>query len=620
MCGIFGHLMKGCGDADKSRAALHTLTHRGPDQWGDYDDAHVYIGHRRLSVLDLSDNARQPMIFGGIVMAVNGEIWNFKALKEELDVPFRSGSDSEVILHGYRAWGLHKLLQRLEGMFAFVIYDQNARKIYIVRDRYGIKPLYYSAGDAGVCFASEAKALLAYDPSLRYFSKAGVIDWLGNRGSHSGHTIYHNIFRVLPGQYIEVDVDTGRYTTHKYYDLLDELDPKFSRNPDDLPDLLQAAVRKRMVADVPVGVQLSGGVDSSLVAHDMARASNSAPLQSFSIGFSEAKDLKLSEEPYARYVSEKLGLDHRQINITKRDVQHDFKHVLWLADGMLDFPNTIPIYTLCREAKPYVTALLTGEGADELFGGYGKFSYMLRVQGAHAEWRGLPDAFVRMAGYMLHYKIGRYMYVRAHYAGRTDDILNNLNRYISSRTIEHLWGQEPDDPMKALPDDLSFAQKLVIADHKTYLPAVLERQDKASMGAGVEARVPFMDHDLIQYALNLNAEHLFDRAHTKKILKSYAADIFNPAFAYRPKVGFPLPVGTWIEDPEGFGPHYAKIFDDDFCVYDHVDRAKLQAYLDGGSFDRVLLNYPDREKQWVQWFFMVLRTAQDVFDIQGMKP
>lgn len=631
MCGLFGHTI---GQApfqpDISRRALNTLTHRGPDQWDDWHDDHVYTGHRRLSILDLSEAGKQPMYNDKAVMTANGEIWNFQDLRAELEGSheFGSLSDSEVLLHGYTEWGIEGLVDRIDGMFVFTIYDRETHTLHIVRDRYGIKPLYYAPAceltNGRFLYASEAKALLEFEPKLRAFSRSGIADWLMHRGSWSGTTIYDGILTLMPGHRVQIDTTTGKHDIFQYYDILDAVAGEETK-PQDFDLHFDAAIRRRLISDVPAGLQLSGGVDSSLVAESMARQSNKSDIKSFSIGFSEAAERHMSEEPFARKAAGQLGLVHHQKNISKKDVAEAYEHVLWLADGMLDYPNTIPIYLLSKYSKDHVTVQLTGEGADELFGGYTKFKRMAGLARSPFFLRLVPEWAIKMAA-KLKPELGRRLYLHKHYGRQKEDILNHLNGYISRRSVVAITQSTPEKLLdQVFPensearrkfDALPFEKQLLVLDHKTYLRAVLERQDKASMGASIESRVPFLDKALVHFALCLPVQDLFGTKETKKLLKEKTAGLFGRDFAYRRKVGFPLPIESWMEDEQGFKPFFDKIYEDDFLLKDMVSPRLMSE----SRFDRVLLHYGDPESRWIKWFLMVLRGAQDAFDIKEVRP
>jgi len=330
MCGIFGIYNFNASQLIKAQKSLNLLSHRGPDQAGEWYDALVYLGHKRLSIIDLSEKGRQPLTDNKaeIILSMNGEIYNFKKLKDELqkDYEFKSKSDSEVIIYGYKKWGLEKLLTKIDGMYAFLLYDKMNQELYAVRDKFGKKPLFYSQYKNQIIFSSEIKSLFEFDDKLRCFSKTGIMDWLYYRGNTSGITIYDKIYKLSAGSYIRLK--NGAITKIKYYDIFNNINKSYSETDEtdclkQLEEKLDNAVSKRLISDVPVGIQLSGGIDSSLIAYFM-RKHHTAEVHSFSIGFSNPDDQDFSEEKYATFVADKLGLTHHQINITQQDVLDEF--------------------------------------------------------------------------------------------------------------------------------------------------------------------------------------------------------------------------------------------------------------------------------------------------------
>lgn len=631
MCGFFGCLNLSPDRVADARRALDTMCHRGPDQWDDWCETGVYVGHRRLSIRDLSEHGRQPFVSpdGGVVVVVNGEIYNDPELRRELgEHRFRSGSDSEVVLHGYETWGFERLLEKLDGMYALAVYDTRERRLYLAKDRWGKKPLFYASVAGSFLFASEAKAILEYAPQTRVFSFEGIKRWVAQRGSHHESTIFAGIRRLSPGSFLTVDHDLA-VRKHRYYDLLDVALAGVARpSPDgavldgELDERLEAAISRRLVSDVPIGLQLSGGVDSSLVA-GMLRRSSHERLHTFSVVFTEPEYAAYSEEPYSRRVAERWNYDHHSFGITRAAVAAEYPHAIWLSDGMLDYPNTIPLYMLNRYAKPHATVLLTGEGADELLGGYGKFATAAGLAAGTRWGRLLPEAlFERRGSRRVEFRIQRPAYLQKHYGGDADAILEYLNSYISPATFERLFGAPESGLLDGFDRSklaaLPFARRLLTVDHLTYLYSVLDRQDRASMGASVETRSPFMDRELVEWATALDPAVLYDREATKKPLKRLAARMYDDSFAYRSKVGFPLPVEHWIEDPQCFGPFYGKALEEDFLLFERVDRDAVLSWLSSDAFGRRLMNYQTTERNWVQWFMMVLRSTQDVFRITGI--
>ncbi|MDX1641482.1 MAG: asparagine synthase (glutamine-hydrolyzing) [Balneolaceae bacterium] len=625
MCGIFGVINYQEQEFEKAVDCLNTLNHRGPDQEGYYHSNNVFIGHKRLSIIDLSEDGKQPFVSKGeeCILAVNGEIYNYLNLREELEdkYSFQSSSDSEVLLHGYLEWGLENLLKKIDGMYAFVLHDNRKNITYLIRDRFGKKPLFYTTFKDKILFGSEIKAILNYDDHLRTFDYEGIKNWIFYRGQHRRETIYHNIHQVLPSEFVQIK--NNEITHHDYYNLLDYYQSKkYTSSLDELSSLLDNAVKKRLMSDVPLGLQLSGGVDSSLIGHFL-REHHNGEVHSFSVGFSNEKLKEFSEEKYARFAAEQKNLTHHQLNITKSDIHNEFEQVIYLTDGMMDYPNTIAIYLLSKYSKEYITVALTGEGADELFGGYTKFKNIEDIYNASKLHRFVPLFFIQNFLAKVRTRFARHFYLRKMYSGNSFEILNNINTYISKPTFTELFGDLNSTIFENIEDDriseLNFYEQLIFMDHKTYLFSLLDRQDRASMGGAIEARLPFVDKNLVEWALNLTKNNLFDSNENKIILKKLCENIYTKEFTYRKKKGFPLPLNHWIEDDSAFGTYYRKIFDDDFLLNEKINRSFLTSYLGSNKFKNKNLNYGDPETMWIKWFLMVIRQAQDTFKIHSIK-
>ncbi len=631
MCGIFGIYKFEQDDLNKARSSVATLNHRGPDQKGDWWNPLVFLGHRRLSILDLSENGRQPMIDDEheVVIVVNGEIYNFQELRTQLskDYHFKSSSDSEVLLYGYKEWGIDDLIARLDGMFAFAVFDVIKKELFLCRDRYGKKPLFYAKSGRQVLFASEIKALFEFDPALKVFSKDGIHDWMYHRGNNSRETIYYDIFQVPPGDYLKIDSSGQKLI--KYYDLTDHVSNSHTYSDcfEELDFLINQAVKKRLISDVPVGLQLSGGVDSSIIAN-YAKNNHPGNFHSFSVGFSDLDDNSFSEEEYATFAANKMGLIHHQLNISKRDIVNEYEKVIYLTDGMLDIPNTIPIYILSRYAKRIVSVILTGEGADELFGGYTKFMQALSFSNQNKSTnQAISQIAVKLFGNVHRAKIRgllRKLYLNSLYAGKTEKLLEDLNCYISPETLTYLFGTLKSSLFDYTLDreklyHLPLFRQFIIEEHKSYLLALLARQDRASMGAGLEARLPFVDRSLVEWAVNLPQQFLFNEKETKIILKKLCSSMYGDEFTYRKKAGFPLPIERWLKDDNGFKPWVQNIYKNDFVLNEFIHKDKLKSYMENNNFDNKILCYGDSERMWLKWFFMVIRTTQDVFGISDIR-
>lgn len=633
MCGIFGVYSHSPVNLEKARSALHLLNHRGPDQWSDYNEGGVYIGHQRLSIRDLSERGRQPFIDpdNQVVVAVNGEVWNDKALRRELgEQRFKGDSDCEVLLHGYVTWGLDKLLSKLDGFFSAAIFDHKTNQLHLIKDRWGKKPLYYAKTEHSLVFASEAKSLLEYDSSLRVFDYEGIKHWMAYRGSHSPKTIFYGVNKVIQGHYISIDAahnitDTQHFNLAQHALGLDAITETSADKIDTtVSGLMDAAMHKRMASDVPIGLQLSGGVDSSLIAAKLSEQSSN-PVSSFSVVFKDARDQGFSEEKYSDYVADKYQFDHHRLAIDKTSMADSLQHVIYLFDGMLDIPNAIPIFLLCQYAREHISVFLTGEGADELFGGYGKYNKAAQYEKANPLGKLLPSKFfdLNFVFSRLKHNYVYSMYLSKHYSGDTEKMLDHVNSFISPFTIERYFGPIESNMISQIDMDsigqFPFMKQLLLVDHMTYLNFLLERQDKASMGASIEARLPFLDNDLIDYALRLPHEQLLDKHMHKKPLKRLAQKYFSHEFVHRPKVGFPMPIAQWLDDPAGFGSSTAKIYDDNFLVLQKAEREGLFSYLNSNSFDLRQVSYGDSEHVWIKWQLMVLAEAQEIFGITDIR-
>jgi asparagine synthase (glutamine-hydrolyzing) len=371
MCGIFGFTGYQKEYLYKARQALNMLAHRGPDQWGEWTDDDIYSGHRRLSINDLSDNGRQPMmdLGGNTVIAVNGEIYNFQSLREDLLVSghrFNSNSDSEVLLHGYEEWGIKVLLDRIEGMFAFVIYDREKRKVFLVRDRVGIKPLYYSWIGSSLAWASELKALSSFHRDHLETDMTALYDFLTYLYIPTPKTCYNNVFKLPPAHYLEYDLQTLSLKCRRYWKLeVTDTPIKLDEASERLRKLIDKAVKEQLLSDVPIGFFLSGGLDSSIIVSAATNATDF--VNTYSIGFD---DVRHDETSYAGIVAEHFQTRHeKQILTVEGGGQLIANMKTWFDEPFGD-TSALPTYLVSQFARKHCTVALTGDGGDELFGGY----------------------------------------------------------------------------------------------------------------------------------------------------------------------------------------------------------------------------------------------------------
>jgi len=554
MCGIFGVTRPDLGQA---HAALATLTHRGPDQAGKWCDSGIYIGHRRLSILDLSENGRQPMSDDeeSVVIAVNGEVYNYRALKKELQKKhaFMSESDSEVILYGYKEWGMDGLLRRIEGMYAFSVYDRLQKKLYLARDIAGIKPLYYYHADGAFAWGSELKAL------ERYFGKksleidqTALYDFLTYLYIPPPKSLYRNIHKLEAGHYVTFDLAAQTLTNTRYWALEPrtcEIDSASARQR--LRDLVLDAVEAHMVSDVPVGFFLSGGIDSSVVVGCAAALSDK--INTYTIGFEEAG---YDESPFAEQVA-RLHDTRHHCRILDQSLSLDLypRMIEWFDEPHAD-TSALPTFLVSQFAREQVSVVLTGDGGDEIFGGY---SHYFKFKAITASKHPRPAILKALTAF------GKQWFKEK----KTARAIANIERRLLLQGVElharllggmladekQTWRARFDIPedyddywffRKHYREDLPPVTRLQYLDFHTYLPEdILTKVDCTSMAVSLEARVPFITREIIEFAFSLPESVRLPDGEPKGLLKLAFADLLPPGIATRKKKGFTVPLKVW---------------------------------------------------------------------------
>jgi asparagine synthase (glutamine-hydrolysing) len=584
MCGICGIAIPKQLNRQVSESRLvamrDTLTHRGPDDAGLYLDAGVGLGHRRLSIVD-PGGGRQPMANedGRVWIVFNGEIYNHRDLRPELEERghrYRTASDTETIIHLYEE-RRERAVELLRGMFSFAVWDSARRELLLARDRLGIKPLYYALdGDGALYFASEIKALIetrAVAPEINY---SALPDYLANHAPSGEETLFRAVKRLLPGH--TLTWRDGRIEIRKYWDL------SFARNGhpalsdrgaiEQWTELFRDAVRSHLMADVPLGVFLSGGIDSSAIAavmSDMARE----PVKTFSVGFAEREANELG---YARTVARAFNTDHHEVIVSPEDFFAVMPRLIWHEDEPLGHPASVPLYFVSELAARHVKVVLTGEGSDELMAGYYRYwktVYNLSFGACYHGWT--PEALRRAAragidrlpiGAALRHKLSRT------FLSRTPDVeslyLDNFAVFSREQQLRLLTPEAkcrvgaPShmDPYAtarrrlAQSDATTTLNQLLYADTKTYLHELLMKQDQMSMAASLESRVPFLDHTLVEFTARLPERMKLRRLTTKYVLRQSMKRVLPEPILTRPKMGFPAPVGAW------FRGAYRSVIDD----------------------------------------------------------
>ena len=545
MCGISGiyHFDGAPVDTSHLDRMKRVLHHRGPDDSGQWIRGHVGFAHNRLSIIDLSPNGHQPMVHepSGTVIVFNGEVYNFQEIRPELESlghVFRSKSDTEVILHAYRQWGT-SCVERFRGMFAFAIYDPAKDEVFIVRDRLGIKPLYYYHDAKRFVFASETKAIVLLDGIPRRINQAALPEYTAFRYVCDGQTLLADIHELRPGHWLRVN--RRGVMTHGYWDI--PFHPENHRDDDawlaDLKAELLRSVRYRLIADVPVGCALSGGVDSSLVTA-LACEVASSTMKTFSIGFDGPSD----ERRYAKAVSDALGVENYTQVLDAGTFYEHVPRLTWHMDEPMNHPNSVAMWQLAKLCRPKVTVLLSGEGGDEVMGGYDRFRTVLRFRRLA---RALPASRF-LAGLMAPIAGAKYGRIARELQRDDDGRLIWSSAYLPSRYLAGLFGPGAVERAeasrrailsKAPRDDL--VSRHIYYELKTYLVSILMRNDKMTMAVSLENRVPLLDHKVIELSGRLPTRLKVDRAQGKKALFRLVEQRLGRELFNRPKVGFALP-------------------------------------------------------------------------------
>jgi asparagine synthase (glutamine-hydrolysing) len=571
MCGIAGILEFGrAGRADS--AVLHgmcdVMAHRGPDDDGFFIDGNVGIGMRRLSIVDLA-TGHQPISNedGSVWIVFNGEIYNHRALREQLITSghqYRTQSDTETIVHLYEQYG-KDCVQHLRGMFAFAIWDAKKRSLFIARDRLGIKPLYYRRTAQSFLFGSEIKVLQAYPGGNRSFNRAVLPEFLSFGYLSGEDTFYEGVYKLLPGHRLEID-EHGALSMEPYWDLkvtpvLEGHDDRFY--VESYRELLEGAVSSHLMSDVPLGVFLSGGLDSSAVAALMTRIRRE-PIETFSVGYPEHT---YSELPYARTVAKHLNSQHHEVFVSREDFFGALPKLIWHEDEPIVWPSSVSLFFVAQLARERVKVVLTGEGSDETLAGYSRYAFTLQNMAfdrvyrsvvpkgfrryvrdsiSHSGWisasarRKLSHTFLGLDGaswisfYFDNFFSAFPEKVQADLL--TDSFQQEISAHSPYRNVLAFWEQSSGETL----------QRLLYTDIKTYLVELLMKQDNMSMAASIESRVPFLDHVLVEWATRVPAKIQIRGRAGKTILKKAMEDLLPESIIYRSKLGFPTPWSGWL--------------------------------------------------------------------------
>ena len=563
MCGICGFISKRSITLEQLKAMNDTMYHRGPNDSGEeiFEAKGGYcvgMAQRRLSILDLSMLGHQPMHSANerLVISYNGEIYNFLELREELkDYPFKSHCDTEVILAAYLKWGI-SCIDRFQGMFAISLYDRETNELYLVRDRIGKKPLYYWQKEDGLVYASELKPIMAHPDFPKQIRKDVIKRYMFQQCINEPDSIFENVYKVEPGGIVRFSVQTGKTDKWKYWDIAEVYRRKkaepvgsYEEAKEELKNILRDSVKKRMIADVPLGTFLSGGYDSSLVTA-LAQEASSEPVKTYSIGFNEEK---YNEAKYAKEVANYLGTKHTETYIDEKTMFDLVESIPKYYDEPFADSSQIPSMLVSDLASRDVTVVLSGDGGDEFFCGYNIYDSVAKAQKLDALGQltygvcnlppfkqmklmeKLPFAVQVVAG--NHEKatktqIGGSSYIRA------------IDKMLPESGVPFKY------PIEQKYGEKNWQERRMLLDEETYLPGdILCKVDRASMKYSIESRCPILDVNVMEYSYRLPHSYKYANGVKKRILKDITYDYIPKELLDRPKVGFGVPLDKWMRGP-----------------------------------------------------------------------
>jgi asparagine synthase (glutamine-hydrolysing) len=566
MCGITGFIdFKRFSDTETLEKMAASIVHRGPDDFGNelFEAPHARIGFgfRRLSIIDLSPLGHQPMHFDdrGLTIIFNGEIYNYREVKKDLEAAgysFRSGSDTEVILKAYDKWGT-ACVERFIGMFAIAIYDNLHQKVVLFRDRAGVKPLFWYHRDGLILFGSELKTLMAH----KAFKKDINFDALSlyfQRGYISApYTIFKDTHKLLPGHFLEIDLKDQSISEKKYWDVVNAYNaPKsvlsYAEAMEQTEALMLSAFQYRMVADVPVGVFLSGGYDSTAVAALLQKHSSSR-IKTFTIGFD---DPKYNEAQHARNVADYIGTEHQEYTCTYQDALDILPEWATIYDEPFGDTSGIPTVLVSRMARQNVTVALSADGGDEIFAGYPKyFNALKRIKNLSVPGMHFLSGIIPTGGHAISQQNKRSK-IKDYFSVADDvkkfDIISQAMTYYETQQlltsgIKNL--RTPFDEGVMLNSSNDTLSKFQAIEYKTYMvDDILQKVDRATMCTSLEGREPFLDHRLVEFAATLPSGYKYRNGVGKAILKDIVHKYVPAAIMERPKMGFGVPLSKWLKN------------------------------------------------------------------------
>ena len=573
MCGISGFIdSRNNSSLEVLQKMTDTLYHRGPDAGGyellENNNCKVGLGHRRLSIIDLSETGKQPMQFEHLWITFNGEVYNYIEIKKELqnlNHQFIGHSDTEVILHAFAEWGV-ACIDKFIGMFAFVIYDTKKEDFFCVRDRAGIKPFYYYWNDELFLFASELKAFHQHPRFKKEINLDAVAAFMQFGNVPTPHCIFNHCHKLKPGHYLHFSLLTSQFSIYKYWDVYDaynkpKLDISFEEAKIETEKILKSAFDYRMVSDVPVGVFLSGGYDSACVTA-LLQKNRTEKLKTFTIA---VPDIGLNEAPYAKDVAKHLGTDHYEFTCSQKEALDLIEDLPYYYDEPFADSSAIPTTLVCKMARKEVTVALSADAGDEIFAGYNRYDYMMK----HGKRLNQVPQFMRkgtakMMSVIPSNKIpvfknkynfhNRYEKLKGllHDPSPKNMMLNLSKQYTDTQLKQLIYGHFRQLETAYLSDSLAEENYSPLAymmaiDYQTYLvDDILQKVDRASMTASLEGREPFLDYRVIDWAAQLPDDYKYYKGSKKYILKEIVHQYIPKHLMDRPKMGFAIPIEDWL--------------------------------------------------------------------------
>jgi asparagine synthase (glutamine-hydrolysing) len=627
MCGISGFV-----DYTKSSDKVvlekmnRIMAHRGPDGEGygffNTENAAVGLGHRRLSIIDLSEGGKQPKQFENLHITFNGEVYNYEEIKKELESKghtFESHSDTEVVLHAYKEWGA-PALQKFIGMFAFVIFDEINQKIFACRDRAGVKPFFYYHKNGLFLFASELKALMQHPSFEKEINIDAAAAYMQFGYVPTPHCIFNNAHKLKPGHYLEFDVKQNALTTIQYWNVYDAYNKPTLKI--DLPEAIQeteriltSAFNYRMVSDVPVGVFLSGGYDSSCVTA-LLQKDATEKIKTFTIG---VPDAGLNEAPYAKDIAAHLGTDHTEYYCTEKEALEIVPQLPFFYDEPFADSSAIPTTLVSRIAREKVTVALSADAGDEIFAGYNRYDYFERFgkklnaipgfmrKGAAALMNTIPANSIPILNKKYLFA-SRYEKLKMLLKNPSEEnLLLSMISAFNNDDISILFKKNVSklttafDSKELIKENHSTLNYMMAVDYQTYLlDDILQKVDRAGMSVSLEGREPFLDQRIIEWAAQLPMEYKYNNGNKKFIIKEIVHQYLPKDMMDRPKMGFGIPIAAWLQND--LKQYVDKYFDEAFVtkqnVFNNSEIQKIKKSFYDGKIERA-------EKIWYLLMFQM---------------